>query len=51
MALVAGRKRVPNPATGKTALRILVLPVLWLMIQAFSISGEIQTNQILTTQA
>ena len=30
IALVAGRKRVPNPATGKTALRnfMLCLPVL-----------------------
>jgi hypothetical protein len=29
MAFVAGRKRVPRPAAGKTALRIFLLMKLW----------------------
>jgi hypothetical protein len=40
MALVAGKKRVPNPAAGKTALRILVFDILNCFLQNPAIACE-----------
>src|SRR5665213_2609686 len=40
MALVAGKKRVPNPAAGKTALRIRIFSMLNRFLQMLSINSE-----------
>src|SRR5579863_6652681 len=42
LALVAGRKRVPRPATGKTALRMRVVAMLFLVVVKPSLAHDLR---------